>query len=83
VVAERQGRTAALNMLGYREKHTAFPYLLGHYDTRIDYVGHAEKWDELDIEATWLPGTASCASSADANTRAGRQDSPRSRKPSG
>ena len=51
VVAERQGQTAALNMLGYREKHTAIPFFWSrHYDVRINYVGHAEKWDELTIE---------------------------------
>jgi NADPH-dependent 2,4-dienoyl-CoA reductase/sulfur reductase-like enzyme/nitrite reductase/ring-hydroxylating ferredoxin subunit len=51
VVAERQGQTAAANMLGYREKHTAAPFFWSrHYDLRINYVGHAEKWDELDID---------------------------------
>ena len=51
VVAERQGQTAALNMLGYREKFTAIPFFWSqHYDVPINYVGHAEKWDELDIE---------------------------------
>ena len=51
VVAERQGQTAALNMLGHREKHTAVPFFWSrHYDIRINYVGHAEAWDELDID---------------------------------
>jgi NADPH-dependent 2,4-dienoyl-CoA reductase/sulfur reductase-like enzyme/nitrite reductase/ring-hydroxylating ferredoxin subunit len=51
VVAERQGQTAALNMLGHREKFTAVPYFWSqHYDIPINYVGHAEKWDELAIE---------------------------------
>jgi NADPH-dependent 2,4-dienoyl-CoA reductase/sulfur reductase-like enzyme/nitrite reductase/ring-hydroxylating ferredoxin subunit len=51
VVAERQGQTAALNMLGYREKHTAVPFFWSrHYDLRINYVGYAETWDELAIE---------------------------------
>lgn len=51
VVAERQGQTAALNMLGLREKFTSVPFFWSqHYDIPINYVGHAEKWDELAIE---------------------------------
>jgi NADPH-dependent 2,4-dienoyl-CoA reductase/sulfur reductase-like enzyme len=51
VVAERQGQTAALNMLGHREKFDAVPFFWSrHYDLRINYVGHAEKWDELSVE---------------------------------
>jgi len=51
VVAERQGQTAALNMLGLGEKFEAVPFFWSqHYDIPINYVGHAEKWDELAIE---------------------------------
>jgi len=51
VQAERQGQTAALNMLGHREKFDAVPFFWSqHYDIPINYVGHAEQWDEIAIE---------------------------------
>jgi len=51
VVAQRQGQIAALNMLGGREKFDAVPFFWSqHYDVPINYVGHAESWDELVIE---------------------------------
>jgi NADPH-dependent 2,4-dienoyl-CoA reductase/sulfur reductase-like enzyme/nitrite reductase/ring-hydroxylating ferredoxin subunit len=51
VVAERQGQTAARNMLGQRQPFTDVPFFWSqHYDVPINYIGHAEKWDALDIE---------------------------------
>ncbi|MGD9538839.1 MAG: FAD-dependent oxidoreductase [Gammaproteobacteria bacterium] len=51
VVAERQAQAAAHNMLGRGETFAAVPFFWSqHYDVPINYVGHAEKWDDLAIE---------------------------------
>jgi NADPH-dependent 2,4-dienoyl-CoA reductase/sulfur reductase-like enzyme len=56
VVAQRQGQTAALNMLGGRQKFDAVPFFWSqHYDVPINYVGHAEQWDAIEIEGS-IPG---------------------------
>ena len=51
VVAQRQGQTAAENMLGRRRKHSDAPFFWSrHYDEGLNYVGHAEAWDTIDID---------------------------------
>jgi hypothetical protein len=38
-------------MLGLRERYDAVPFFWSqHYDIAINYVGHAEKWDEVEID---------------------------------
>jgi NADPH-dependent 2,4-dienoyl-CoA reductase/sulfur reductase-like enzyme/nitrite reductase/ring-hydroxylating ferredoxin subunit len=51
VLAERHGQVAAGNMMGGREAFTQAPFFWSaHYDTTIRYVGHADRWDRVEID---------------------------------
>ncbi len=53
VVAERQGQTAARNMLGFRDRFDQVPFFWSaHYDVTISYVGHASRWDRVQMSGS-------------------------------
>jgi NADPH-dependent 2,4-dienoyl-CoA reductase/sulfur reductase-like enzyme/nitrite reductase/ring-hydroxylating ferredoxin subunit len=70
VVAERQGQTAAHNMLagrdGHRERFDAVPFFWSqHFDVAIAYVGHAPRWDSTDVEGDLTANDAEVTYRAD------------------
>jgi NADPH-dependent 2,4-dienoyl-CoA reductase/sulfur reductase-like enzyme len=74
VVAERHGQAVARNMLGDTRPFSDVPFFWSqHYDVPINYVGHAERWDKIEIDGDinardcvvryWLGGKARAVAS--------------------
>jgi NADPH-dependent 2,4-dienoyl-CoA reductase/sulfur reductase-like enzyme len=84
VVAQRQGQTAALNMLGQRARFDSVPFFwCRHYDVSINYVGHAERWDEIVIDGDITAKDLRAEIQAQGSATRSRFDIPRFRKPAG
>jgi NADPH-dependent 2,4-dienoyl-CoA reductase/sulfur reductase-like enzyme/nitrite reductase/ring-hydroxylating ferredoxin subunit len=59
VVAERQGQSAARNMLGLDSPYGDVPFFWStHYGTTVSYTGHADKWDKAELSGSLQEGSA-------------------------
>src|SRR5206468_9718953 len=60
VVAQRQGQTAARNILGAREPFIVPPFFWSnHFDLHIHYVGHGSREDHAREAGDWKAKNAS------------------------
>jgi NADPH-dependent 2,4-dienoyl-CoA reductase/sulfur reductase-like enzyme/nitrite reductase/ring-hydroxylating ferredoxin subunit len=53
VLAQRQGQAVARTIAGERAPFADVPFFWSqHYDLAINYVGHAEQWDGIEIDGS-------------------------------
>jgi NADPH-dependent 2,4-dienoyl-CoA reductase/sulfur reductase-like enzyme/nitrite reductase/ring-hydroxylating ferredoxin subunit len=71
VAAERQGQAAARNLLDLRRPFTDVPFFWSqHYDVVVSYVGHAKRWDRIDLAGSLAERNAIAAFRASGEIRA-------------
>ena len=62
VVAERQGQHAARSMLGAPSPYRDVPFFWSaHYDVQISYVGHAPRYDAIEVYGSLAANDAAVA----------------------
>jgi NADPH-dependent 2,4-dienoyl-CoA reductase/sulfur reductase-like enzyme/nitrite reductase/ring-hydroxylating ferredoxin subunit len=53
VLAQRQGQAVARSIAGDRTPFADVPFFWSqHYDVSINYVGHADRWDAIEIDGS-------------------------------
>ena len=53
VLAQRQGQAVARTIVGERTPFTDVPFFWSqHYDIAINYVGHAERWETIEVDGS-------------------------------
>ncbi len=83
VVAERQGQTAARNILGMQERFDAVPFFWTiQYDFGLGYIGHADHFDQAEIAGSLQEKDCTITYRRGGQNSRGRHRAARPRRPS-